>query len=330
MEKVTTPEGHTFGGTPQWDRQTFYWDDLGRRRCISQSGPLSKDGKMLEAEEPCVEDMLYNGEIVVNSKFYPKQTRHGEKPESSKDATGYNPVIIGDAAAPMRSGFESLRNPLEYISNVAFREIEGAIERQAVIVNSTQAGKVVLKIKHGEPKSRFAKSVITVVPEHNWAIESVKSYRSDGGLAREIVYEHKEQTDGLWVPTRGWHTHWGDRDRNATPHFDWRFETSKAIYNDSSFDQHVFDVRLKPDASVADTRYDVTYRIGGEDAVAADLARYAADARKETKNRLPKPTGEVSPAEFGRARQIALFSTIVLLVGCICLFVIARIRRRSH
>ena len=209
---------------------------------------------MLEAEEPYVEDTTYDGEIVANARFHPKRTRIGKKPKSPKDATGYNAVIIGDAAAPLRSGLESERNPLEYISNVALREIETAIKRQSIIASSTEDGKVILEIKHTKPKSPYAKSMITVVPRQNWAIESVKSYRSDGGLAREIVYDYKEQADGLWVPTQGRHRHWGDRERSEKPYIDWGFETTKAIYNDPSFDQHVFDIRLKPDAAVSGKR----------------------------------------------------------------------------
>ena len=136
----------------------------------------------------------------------------------------------------------------------------------------------------------------------------------------------------MWVPVRGRHIHWGDRDRKATPYFDWRFETTKAVYNDPSFDQHVFDIRLKPDAAVSDTRYRVTYRIGEDEAVAADLARYAADARKEAeaKPRLPNPQGELEQAKFGRTRKIVFFFSIVLLVGCVCLFVVRSIRHRSQ
>ena len=62
-----------------------------------------------------------------------------------------------------------------------------------------------------------------------------------------------------------------------TPYWDWRFETTKAIFNDPSFDQHVFDVRLKRDTWVSDTRYKVSYRVDKEEVVASDLARYAAE-----------------------------------------------------
>jgi hypothetical protein len=325
------PNGITYGGVPQWEKQTFYWDDLGRRRNILHRGLLSKDGTLLEAEDPFTEDTIYNGEIVVNSEDYPERNRIGEKLKLSKGATGYNAVIIGDAASPLRSGLESSRNPLGYISNVALHEIDTAITRRAIVANTTEDGRVVLVITHGESKSPYTKSTITVAPKHNWAIESIKSYRSDGGLSREIVYEYREQQDGLWVPIKGWHTHWGERNQNAKPHFDWRFEATKAVYNAPSFDQHVFDVRLKPDAAVSDTRYKVAYRIGSEAAVAADLARYAADARKEAeKSKLPESRGEVSRLEPSQSRKVVLVVTTVLLIASICILIMRRIRRRAQ
>jgi hypothetical protein len=332
MESIKAPNGKTFGGTPEWQKQTFYWDDLGRRRCISQRGPMTEDGKMLEAEEHLVEEMTYDGAIVVSSKLYPNLARDGRKPKSAENATGYNSVIICDGEAPLRKGLESERNPFEYMSNIALPEIQAAINRQSVIVDtSSQNGRVLLTIKHTEPGSSYATSVITVVPEHNWTIESIKSYRSDGGLSREIACDYKEQADGLWVPIRGRHTHWGNRDQSAKPHFDWRFETSKAVFNDPSFDQRIFEIRLKPDASVADTRYEVSYRVGNEEAVAADLARYATDARKEAeKSKQPKAHGELRRLEPSWSRKIVLVVTTVLLIGCVCIFVMRRIRRRAR
>ena len=85
---------------------------------------------------------------------------------------------------------------------------------------------------------------------------------------------------------------------------------------------------------MSDTRYKVAYHIGSEEAVAADLSRYAADARKEAeaeaKNRLPNPQGELKQTKFGRTRKIVFFFSIVLLVGCVCLFVVKSVRHRSQ
>ena len=263
-------------GSSRWEQQTFYWDNLGRRRNLLHGGPLSKDGRMLEDEDPSSTDKLFNGEIVVNTSSHPKWTHEGLKPASTKDAVGYTAVIIGDAAAPIRSGLESERNPLEYMRNVALSEIGAAIKDGVAAMQPAEDGTVALDIKHTGPDAPYVKTVITVAPSHGWAIESVRSYRSDGKLAREVVCDYREQTDGLWVPIRLRHTHWGDRSQDDTPYFDWRFETTKAVFNEPAFDPHIFEVRLKPDTTVSDTRYGIAYRVGKEGAVANDLARYAA------------------------------------------------------
>jgi hypothetical protein len=287
------------GGSSKWERQTFYWDDLGRRRIIAHGGPLSQDGKMLEDEDPTSRDDFFNGEIVVDAESHPKWDRNGGKPASPKDADGYNNAIISDAASGLRSALQTLRNPLEYMSNVAVNEIAVAIKSGTVAAHPAENGRVAVDIKHTEPDSPYAKSVITVMPKHNWAIESVRSYRSDGKLAREIVSDYKEQADGLWVPIRLHHTHWGDRNQDDTPCLDWRFETTKAIFNDPSFDQHVFDVRLKRDTWVSDTRNKLTHRVGEEEVVASvlarDLARSAAEADAHDPAKAPSLVGKALP-----------------------------------
>ena len=80
----------------------------------------------------------------------------------------------------------------------------------AAAAHPAEDGRVALDIKHTD-NPYYAKSLITVAPKHNWAIESVRSYRSDGKLAREVVCDYKEQADGLWVPIRLRETYWGDR-----------------------------------------------------------------------------------------------------------------------
>lgn len=278
------PKGITLPATQHWEKQAFWWDNLGRRRNILQRRSLSADGDKLADDDPYVKDTLYNGEVVVHAKSYANRTRVGERPKSPEKATGYVPVIIGDAASPLRRGLESERNPLEYIWNIAMPEIKKAVDDKAITAASANDGTITLSILHEDGKSVYVKSVIEVAPPRNWAIDSVRSYRNDGGLARELVFDYKAQADGIWVPVRGRHRHWGDRDVNDVPYFDWGFEATKAVYNDPAFDQHVFDVKLPPDAAVSDTRYNVTYRIGSETAIAADLARYAADARKRTED----------------------------------------------
>jgi hypothetical protein len=276
MDGLTLPDGRTVG-SPKWEQQTFYWDNLGRRRNLLHGGALSQDGKQMEDEDPGSTDRLFNGEIVVNTSSHPKWTSNGLKPASPKDAVGYTAVIIGDAAAPIRSGLESERNPLEYMRNVAVSDLATAVKNGTAAAQPADNGRVAVEIKHTGPDTPYAKTLITVTPNHNWAIESVRSYRSDGELAREVVCDYKEQADGLWVPIRLRHTHWGDRSQDDKPYFEWSFEATEARLNDPSFDPHVFDVRLKPDSAVSDTRYGIAYRVGKEGATASDLARYAAN-----------------------------------------------------
>jgi hypothetical protein len=66
-----SPDGKTRGST-RWERQTFYWDDLGRRRIMAHGGPVSQDGRMLEEEDPGLSDEYFTGEITVSGGFHPK------------------------------------------------------------------------------------------------------------------------------------------------------------------------------------------------------------------------------------------------------------------
>jgi hypothetical protein len=247
---------------------------------------------MLEDEDPEWSDDYFTGEIMVNGGFHPKWDRNGGKPTSPKDAEGYNNVIIADAASGLRRGLESLRNPLEYIYIVAATEIALAVQRGTGTMRRAEDGRLVVDLKHTTgPANPYPRTVIIVMPQHNWAVESVKSYLSDGNLAREVVSDYKKQADGLWVPIRLHHTHWGERKQSDTPYWIWSFEVTKGILNDPSFDQHVFDVRLKPHTWVSDTRCNVSYRIGAEGAVASDLARYAEDALR-SENRYKSLVGK--------------------------------------
>jgi hypothetical protein len=276
MDGLPLPDGRTVG-SPKWEQQTFYWDSPGRRRNLLHGGPLSQDGKQMEDEDPSSTDRLFNGEIVVNTSSHPKWTRDGLKPASAKDAVGYSSVIVGDAAAPIRSGLESERNPLEYMRNVVLSDLTTTVKNGNAATQSADNGRVAVEIKHTGSDTPYVKTLISLAPNHNWAIESVRSYRNDGKLAREVVCDYKEQADGLWVPVRLRHTHWGDRSQTDAPYFEWSFETTKARFNDPSFDPHVFDVRLKSDTAVSDTRYGIAYRVGKEGATASDLDRNAAN-----------------------------------------------------
>jgi thiol-disulfide isomerase/thioredoxin len=277
-----SPDGKTRGST-RWERQTFYWDDLGRRRIMAHGGPVSQDGRMLEEEDPGLSDEYFTGEITVSGGFHPKWDRQGGKPASPKDARnaeGYRNVIISDAASGLRRGLESIRNPLEYMHIVAANTIGVAVQRGDGTVRGAKDGRLAVDITHTDPDSPYARTVVIVMPEQNWPVESLRSYMGDGNLAREIVCDYKKQEDGLWVPIRLRHTHWGERKQGDLPYWIWSCEVTKGILNDPSFDQHVFDLRLKPDTWVSDTRYKVSYRIGRKEAVASDLDRYAAEARK--------------------------------------------------
>ena len=69
MEAQEGPDGVSLPANRRWEKQTFYWDDLGRRRNVLQRGPLSDAGEMLDDDDPYVSDTIYNGEIVVNSQL---------------------------------------------------------------------------------------------------------------------------------------------------------------------------------------------------------------------------------------------------------------------
>ena len=305
-------------GSSRWEQQTFYWDHLGRRRILSHDGPLSQDGKMLEDEDPTSRDALFNGEIVVDASSHPKRARDGLQPASPKDAVGFNQVSIGTAGSASRDALERTRNPLEFMGHAALPIIAAAIKEGAAAAQPAEDGRVAIAIRHTAPEAPCAMTMITVAPKHNWAIESVRSYSSDGKLAREYVCDYQEQADGLWAPIRLRATHWEHPSQIDRPDFDWRFETTKARLNDPSFDPHVFDVRfvqLKPDTVVSDTRYGVTYRVGKEGATGGDLDQYAAnEPRAKAPSLVGKALPDLTPLELAATSSTTGEPVVVLLI----------------
>lgn len=316
-----------------WEKQTYITDDLGRTRIIFDSGPLNDDDTLGESSDPFTEDALFDGELTVNAKHYPRQTRFGEQPTAGSEPEGYRSVIIGDAESPLRREMVSRRNPLDYVRNATIPHIEKAIERDAVSVAAASDGNgIKLKVDHtGEDDPMYAWSVITVIPEMGWEPTQILSYSKEGELRQRIDATFEENADGFWIPISGRHRNWATSSEDE-PFLDWSFEVTSAAINDPDFDESTFTLRLDPDAAVSDTRYRVAYRVGSEVAVAADLADYAAEAKKEFDAMMANPQAQGAAGKLavsgGRGNMLLLINALVILTAA-GVYIVTVYRRRQ-
>lgn len=331
-----TWDSHMEGSPSSWEQQTFISDDLGRRRIISKRGRLLDDGTQEPPEELSTTDTIFDGEILAYTKFYPHQDRVGNPSKKGEKATGYNPVIISDAASPLVADLNSQRNPLEYIRNLAIPAVKNAIKQKNIVVYKSPGDIDKIDVVIGQSSKSdqsFVETVIRISPKKNWIIESFKSF-SEKKLTREIKFEYTKQTDGLWVPNKGRDIHWGERSKEQSPFLNWGFVVIKAQFNDPEFDESVFDIKLKPDAAVSDTRYKVAYRAGSEGLVTSQLEKYAEEARKAaaaSKVSLRRGPGFTKHKKgTNNLGKTFLIANVVMLLLSAAIFVLVRWKRQRE
>lgn len=318
------------GGTVVSQSQEFFWDDLGRRRIITQLVPGAGQPASLELDRDCVTDTTYDGELVALCKSYPYLNRVGKDPETSEEKKlGYSPVIIGDASSSIRSLLEGERNPFEYVSNAVIPAMQEAIKHRSVSVSPVDREGVLRAEITNEHigTTGVAKSVIEIVPERQWLVTSVKGYSPQGDCINSINFKYRQQADGLWVPTEGEHRIWNPDAPPPTgePIIDWNCEVQEAQYNDPKFDAGVFAITLKADAAVSDTRYNITYRVGDQEANTAQMQRYVTDAINKVNRREPESIGKTSRS---RIPMILTINVLTLLAGA-AIYVFSARRKRT-
>ena len=303
-----------------WEHQTFYADALGRRRIIYEHGRLTEEGTPVQVEDPRKNDILFDGEIVLDKAFFPQRNRNGRNakpdPTAARSDLGYRAVIIADAAAPLKSTITGHRNPLEYLTNLAIRELDRATRDNQGAVTRTPDGRYDVSFKKPDDSDvPFVRSVIRVDPGRGWLVEKLESFAEDDRLVRQVSYEYQDHGDGTWTPLHGSHRHWGDRSQDKPPYFEWKFTVEEARYNDPGFDEHIFDVLIEPGAAVSDTRYDVAYDIGTEQAVAGDLVELARQAQLE-----PVAAKGPVPSSSGRRLLIVVNACVIAAIAGILLW----------
>lgn len=272
---------HIEGQQSTWETQRFAWDDLGRRYLRQETGPLSENGDFLRSADPVVTVIIFDGEVVADSKYYSELNRVGSPPKKG-EKKGYYAVIVASADSPVRRSLNSMRNPLEYINNAAIPLLEEAVASDSASVRPIQDDKFLISIKApAHEDADFNRCEITVITSPHYAISKVAKFGVNDHLNSELVYTYTTQDGQVLVPKEGQHVHWGDRSDKQKPYFDWSFNVSEVRYNTPSFDESIFDIRIPPDAAVSDTRYKVAYRVGEEEIVGAILSDYAKDAKQK-------------------------------------------------
>lgn len=318
------------GGSVASQSQEFFWDDLGRRRITTYLVPQAGQPASTAIDRDCVTDTTYDGELVSLCKTYPFLNRFGKDPETSEEKKlGYSPVIIGDASSSIRSLLEGERNPFEYISNAVIPTMQEALKHHSVSVSAVDSEGIVRAEITNEHvgTNGIARSVIEIVPARQWLVTSVKGYSPQGDCINSLSFKYRQQDDGLWVPTEGEHRIWNpDTPPPANvPIIDWHCEVQDARYNDPKFDASVFAITLKPDAAVSDTRYNITYRVGDQEANTAQMQRYVTDAMNKLNHREPESIGKTSRL---RIPMVLTINALTLLAG-IAIYVVSIRKKRT-
>jgi hypothetical protein len=281
------------GKLKSWEEQTFYWDNLGRRRLQYENGRYDDRGQRAYPADRTVTDIMYDGEIVVYRRDHSARNRLG-RPAAAGETRGYHTVIVGDGQAPLKRDLESHRNPMEYLRDIAIRELEIAAEdKTPVAVRTPDPARKVYVLGYDEPKGSersYKRSEVTVDAEKGWSVTQLESFDPKGKVMRRVAFDFVKQADGLWVPAKGVHVHWGTRALDATPVFESRFTAKATRFNDPKFDQSLFKLTLEPDTAVSDTRYQVAYRVGADKATGQDLAELARQAKSDEADAKQKVT----------------------------------------
>jgi hypothetical protein len=313
------------GQSPVEELQVFIWDDLGRRRIIS----TAQNAGSGDARES---DTTFDGEIIAYSKIYDGLNQDGMTPQPN-EALGYNPVIIGDAASPLVTDLVSQRNPLEYVRNAALPLLVTALKEERVAVQPHDESSLLeLRISHDKvPVGGIHTTNITVDPAHGWQILSVRGLGDDGSLLSEIETSYREQSDGVWMPTKGTHTIWKAANRDK-PFLRWAFDVRDSVFNNPRFDESLFEIRLRPGAAVSDTRFNVTYRVGQEELLAEGLTAHAKEARRvlnEQQAALRTGRGlSARDAASSRLRQVVLALNVLVVLSLIVYFFFRNVASR--
>lgn len=309
------------GSLRSWESQRWLSDDLGRRRLEFRAGSFGPDGERLPADDGAECISLFNGELAYEERFYPSRDRDGGNDASKQ--LGYRSGVVSDAASPAKALIVARRNPVEYLRLSVLGHLHD-LESAGVDAKISTEGELLLirsDVLRADGMTPTY-SEIKIDRSRDWNPVRFARFTESGSPVSEVTVELAEDR-GNWYCSSG--THIAHDDRPETPPiFVWKWEVTKASLNDPAFDSSVFELLIPPDTAVADTRYQVAYRIGDEGKLEADLQELAMQARAELGNER-KPS--IGSAASGAGRSYFLVANVLIFAVVVLVYVVRRFRR---
>lgn len=302
------------------DRQTLYFDSLGRRRLQMESEQPSAEGGWEPHEEvPRHWDKIFDGELTASIVFEPHKDRRGRDIRPGEKG-GYRGAQIFDGAWEITTQ----RAPITFADGIVDR-LESALQNN----------------QHIEIESETIASATMLFPDQTsgylWRLEIDKErdlvpvviarVDTDGKVIMATVFEHALASSGVWYPRAATHRYYGDRSEGDVPLRETRFEVTNIEINDPAFRESVFTIALAPDTAVWDSRYDASYRVGEEQVHTARLAALAAAALE---NRDAQQRGRPAPvrARIGRGGWVLIAVHCAAALLIVAAVVYRRLARR--
>ena len=250
-------------------REQLHWDSTGRylHRVESIMPPP-------EGTDEVYSETRFDGEILLMTSWHPRQNRVGRL-VTVEPASGYLPVIIGDAEHPMARDLDSLITPVSTRRALSEDQV-AALENNTATVRRNPDGTVT--VVWTPPEEHLVREELTLDPAKDWRLVRAAAFDADDMLRRESVHEFRRQADGPWIPrkmsTRLYATIRGQQ----VAVFDHAINVFLGRVNDPLFEADRFAPRVAAGSQVSDVRYGVTYAVGDEPLDAEGIEQAAADA----------------------------------------------------
>jgi hypothetical protein len=302
-----------------WEDLVVFRDDLARIRLEYTAGSLSSDGRRLKVNPNVVE--VYDGEKTAHIEYDATLDRLGKKPETASAPFGYRWAQIHDGSWPPPHGLAFHRDPWSSISAPVMRALSILRERGQDLKTLSAANKNgVLRFEFLIPDdANDLRAEVTIDSAKGGNVTRVDEFSPAGRLVRVSECDFRLNGDGIWVPKNGSFKTFGlkDRPNNSVPIVEWRYVVHEVKVNDPAFDEKVFDIVLEPDTAVSDIRYGVSYRVGNEKVMSAELSRLA-EVAKETAAKAEAPLSPIS-SNWSSGRIWALVGTAAVIVAVLLL-----------
>jgi len=253
------------------DRQTIYLDHLGRRRLILSSEQPGKNASWIPHESvPYEWDQLYDGELTASMTFDPRVDRMGLPPKDNKPS-GYRAAQIFDGEKDIKHQ----RTPLGFADGIVTK-LESALKNNQVIEVTSETDSQIAFRFPDDKDGQFWTFVVDKTSD--WVPTTVAWVNHSGKALMRSEFEYARTATGFWYPKRVFHRVFGNKSEDSVPLRETQFEVTECRINEPEFDEDVFKIKLHPDTAIWDSRYDVNYRIGAENAFTSQLEALAKAA----------------------------------------------------